>query len=77
MKKILGLDIGTTSVAYCIIEVGDQKNKNSIDNKVTSSDINNERIRIFNDAVGVRIINQDTDRFHRGLKLNDPKGSSK
>lgn len=76
MKKILGLDIGTTSVAYCIIEITDEKNKNILSNKLAISDINNDRIGIYKDAIGVRIINQDTDRFDRGLKLNDPKGST-
>ncbi|MGQ7857025.1 type II CRISPR RNA-guided endonuclease Cas9 [Pedobacter sp. WC2501] len=76
MKKILGLDIGTTSVGYSIIEISDEKNKNSISDKLAVSDINNDRIGIYEDAIGVRIINQDTDRFDRGLKLNDPKGST-
>jgi CRISPR-associated endonuclease Csn1 len=76
MKKILGLDIGTTSVGYSIIEISDEKNKNSISDKLAVSDINNDRIGIFKDAIGVRIINQDTDRFDKGLKLNDPKGST-
>jgi len=76
MKKILGLDIGTTSIGYSIIQISDEKNKNSISEKLTVSDINNDRIGIFEDAIGVRIINQDTDRFDRGLKLNDPKGST-
>lgn len=75
-KKILGLDIGTTSVGYTIIEVSDEKNRNSISDKLAVSDINNDRIGIFKDAIGVRIINQETDRFDRGLKLNDPKGST-
>jgi CRISPR/Cas system Type II protein with McrA/HNH and RuvC-like nuclease domain len=76
MKKILGLDIGTTSIGYSIVKVSDEKNKNSFSDKLTVSDINNNRIGIFEDAIGVRIINQDTDRFDRGLKLNDPKGST-
>jgi len=76
IKKILGLDIGTTSIGYSIIEINDEKNKNSISDKLAVSDINNDRIGIFKDAIGVRIINQDTDRFDRGLKLNDPKGST-
>lgn len=76
MKKILGLDIGTTSIGYSIIEISDEKNKNSISDKLAISGINNDRIGIFEDAIGVRIINQDTDRFDRGLKLNDPKGST-
>ncbi|WP_378106399.1 type II CRISPR RNA-guided endonuclease Cas9 [Chryseobacterium sp. sg2396] len=76
IKKILGLDIGTTSIGYSIIEISDEKNKNFISDKLAVTDINNDRIGIFKDAVGVRIINQDTDRFDRGLKLNDPKGST-
>lgn len=75
-KKILGLDIGTTSIGYSIIEIKHEKNKNSVSDKLAVSDINNDRIGIFDDAIGVRIINQDTDRFDRGLKLNDPKGST-
>lgn len=75
-KKILGLDIGTTSIGYSIIEISNEKNKNAISDKLAISDINNDRIGIFKDALGVRIINQDTDRFDRGLKLNDPKGST-
>lgn len=76
MKKILGLDIGTTSIGYSIIETSEEKYKNSISDKLAVSDINNDRIGIFENAIGVRIINQDTDRFDRGLKLNDPKGST-
>ncbi len=75
-KKILGLDIGTTSVGYTIIEVSEDKIKNIYSDKQATSDINNERIGIYKDALGVRIISQDTDRFDRGLKLNDTKGST-
>ncbi len=79
--KILGLDIGTTSVSYSIIEATDVKNINLYLNSETVSDINNDRIGFCKDEngnpiVGVRIISQDTDRFDRGLKLNDPKGST-
>lgn len=75
-KKILGLDIGTTSIAYSIIEVSGQKSINNLLTERTVSDINNERIGIYKNALGVRIIPQDTDRFDRGLKLNDPKGGT-
>lgn len=75
-KRILGLDIGTTSIGYTIIEVSENKSNNLLSEKQTISDINNDRIGIYKDAVGVRIISQDTDRFDKGLKLNDPKGST-
>jgi len=75
-KKILGLDIGTTSVGYSIMEISENKTKNVYSEKLATSDINNDRIGIYKDAIGVRIISQDTDRFDRGLKLNDSKGST-
>ena len=76
MKKILGLDIGTTSIGWAIIEATDDKKVNEKTNETTVSDINNDRIGIHKDAVGVRIIAQDTERFDKGLTLNDPKGST-
>lgn len=76
MKRILGLDIGTTSIGWAIVEATDEKNINDITGKEAETDINNNRIGIYEDAVGVRIIAQDTERFDRGLTLNDPKGST-
>lgn len=76
MKKILGLDIGTTSIGWAIVEASDEKNVNDITGKEAETDINNERVGIYKDAVGVRIIAQDTERFDKGLTLNDPKGST-
>ncbi len=76
MKKILGLDIGTTSIGWAIVEATDEKNINDITGKEAETDINNTRIGIHEDAVGVRIIAQDTERFDKGLTLNDPKGST-
>ncbi|MFH1004959.1 MAG: type II CRISPR RNA-guided endonuclease Cas9 [Bacteroidota bacterium] len=73
MKKILGLDIGTTSIGWAIVEAKAEKPR-----KETETDINNERIGIYKDdnngyALGVRIIKQDTDNitsFNKGEKLN-------
>ena len=76
MKKILGLDIGTTSIGWAIVEATAEKNINDITGKEAETDINNNRVGIYKDAVGVRIIAQDTERFDRGLTLNDPKGST-
>jgi CRISPR/Cas system Type II protein with McrA/HNH and RuvC-like nuclease domain len=76
MKKILGLDIGTTSIGWAIVEATDEKNINDVIGKSAETDINNQRLRIHEDAVGVRIIAQDTERFDKGLTLNDPKGST-
>lgn len=76
MKKILGLDIGTTSIGWAIVSATDVKNLNEITEKEAETDINNSRVGIFEDAVGVRIISQDTERFDKGLTLNDPKGST-
>ena len=76
MKKILGLDIGTTSIGWAIVEASDEKKINDIINKGAETDINNNRVGLYKDAVGVRIIAQDTERFDRGLTLNDPKGST-
>lgn len=76
MKKILGLDIGTTSIGWAIVEATDEKNVNDVTGKEAETDINNNRIGIYEDAVGVRIIAQDTERFDKGLTLNDPKGST-
>jgi len=60
MKKILGLDIGTTSIGWAIIEATAEKKINEKTNEVAVTDINNDRIGIHKDAVGVRIISQDT-----------------
>jgi CRISPR-associated endonuclease Csn1 len=76
MKKILGLDIGPTSIGWAIVEATEEKNTNGTLGKETETDINNNRVGIYKDAVGVRIIAQDTERFDRGLTLNDPKGST-
>lgn len=76
MKKILGLDIGTTSIGWAIVEVTDEKTINDFNGEQTQTDINNNRIGILKDAVGVRIISQDTERFDKGLTLNDAKGST-
>lgn len=76
MKKILGLDIGTTSIGWAIVEVNDEKRMNEKTGESPDTDINNDRIGIHGDAVGVRIIAQDTERFDKGLTLNDPKGST-
>ncbi|MDZ4667428.1 MAG: HNH endonuclease domain-containing protein [bacterium] len=76
MKKILGLDIGTTSIGWAIIEATDEKKVNEITGYTSETDINNNRIGIYKDAVGVRIIAQDTERFDRGLTLNDSKGTT-
>lgn len=76
MKKILGLDIGTTSIGWAIVEATDEKKANDITGKEADTDINNDRVGIYEDAVGVRIIAQDTERFDKGLTLNDPKGST-
>lgn len=76
MKKILGLDIGTTSIGWAIVEATDEKKINNITSKEAETDINNNRVGIYEDAVGVRIIAQDTERFDKGLTLNDPKGST-
>lgn len=76
MKKILGLDIGTTSIGWAIVEASDEKKINEITGKEAETDINNDRVGIYKDAVGVRIISQDTERFDRGLTLNDSKGNT-
>lgn len=76
MKKILGLDIGTTSIGWAIVEVKDKKNVTEKTGEVPETDINNERIGILKNGVGVRIIAQDTERFDRGETLNDPKGNT-
>ena len=74
MKKILGLDIGTTSIGWAIIEATDDKKVNEKTNETTVSDINNDRIGIHKDAVGVRIISQDTGNllsFSKGEKMSN------
>ena len=55
MKKILGLDIGTTSIGWAIVEATTEKKVNEKTNVVAATDINNDRIGIHKDAVGVRI----------------------
>jgi CRISPR-associated endonuclease Csn1 len=72
MKKILGLDIGTTSIGWAIVEATDEKKENEKTNEVAATDINNDRIGIHKDAVGVRIISQDAanmQSFNKGEKL--------
>lgn len=76
MKKVLGLDIGTTSIGWAIVETADKKSINDISDKSAETAINNDRLGIHKNAVGVRIIAQDTERFDKGLTLNDPKGST-
>ncbi|HEX5155066.1 MAG TPA: HNH endonuclease domain-containing protein [Parafilimonas sp.] len=76
MKKILGLDIGTTSIGWAIVEA-EEKKANKQTGETAQSDINNDRIGIYQDAIGVRIIPQDTDNitsFNKGEKL--VKGST-
>lgn len=76
MKKILGLDIGTTSIGWAIVEATDTKIANEKTGETAVSDINNERIGIHNNAIGVRIISQDSknaDSFNKGEKLNTGK----
>ncbi|MFT4152711.1 type II CRISPR RNA-guided endonuclease Cas9 [Parafilimonas sp.] len=74
-KKILGLDIGTTSIGWAIVEATDEKKTNERTGKKAVTDINNDRIGIYQDAVGVRIIQEDKDgmqrRFNEGKKLNE------
>lgn len=76
MKKILGLDVGTTSIGWAIVETTDEKPVNDFNGEQAKTDINNNRLGLHKDAVGVRIISQDTERFDRGVTLNDPKGST-
>ncbi|HRZ97491.1 MAG TPA: HNH endonuclease domain-containing protein, partial [Paludibacter sp.] len=73
MKKILGLDLGTTSIGWAIVEATDEKKENPITGEKSKTDINNDRIGIHEDAVGVRIIPADEmqRRFNEGKKLND------
>lgn len=79
MKKILGLDIGTTSIGWAIVEATDEKKANDKTGETAETDINNDRIGIYKDdkngyALGVRIIKQDTDNitsFNKGEKLNN------
>lgn len=73
MKKILGLDIGTTSIGWAIAETIDDKKVNERTGKESVTDINNDRIGIYQDAVGVRIISEEEmqRRFDKGNKLND------
>jgi CRISPR-associated endonuclease Csn1 len=76
MKKILGLDIGTTSIGWAVVEVKDEKTTNEKTGETVETCINNDRKGMYSDAVGVRILAQDTERFDKGLTLNDPKGST-
>jgi CRISPR/Cas system Type II protein with McrA/HNH and RuvC-like nuclease domain len=83
-KKILGLDIGTTSIGWAIVEAKVEKpvkyNEYANDDlPETKTDTNNDRtgIHIGKDglpAVGVRIISQEgkmLTRFNQGKKLNE------
>jgi CRISPR-associated endonuclease Csn1 len=83
-KKILGLDIGTTSIGWAIVEATKQKPLK--DNQYfkgespeTKTDTNNQRTGLhYKDdlpAVGVRIISQGKmgSRFDTGKKLNEKK----
>lgn len=72
-KKILGLDIGTTSIGWAIVEAKEEKKVNERTGKVAVTDINNDRIGIYQDAVGVRIISEEEmqRRFNEGNKLNE------
>ncbi|MCF8460328.1 MAG: hypothetical protein K9G46_06365 [Flavobacteriales bacterium] len=79
MKRILGLDLGTTSIGWAIIEVAEGGHTNAAE--TIRSIINANRFGIHRDengqfAVGVRIISQDTSRFDKGLTLNDAKGAA-
>lgn len=79
MKKILGLDIGTTSIGWAIVEAIDQKIVNMKTGETAVSDINNERVGIHNNAIGVRIIPQNSDNvksFNEGKRLNIGKTST-
>lgn len=72
MKKILGLDIGTTSIGWAIVEAADDNKIDQKTGKTTVSHINNERLGIHNSAVGVRIIPQNSDNvksFIEGKRL--------
>ena len=72
MKKILGLDIGTTSIGWAIVEATDEKKANEKTGELAQTDINNDRIGIHKNAVGVRIISQDAANvlsFNKGEKL--------
>ncbi len=76
MKKILGLDIGVSSIGWAIVEASDEKRVNKITNEPPKTDINNKRIGIHQDAVGVRIIPQDSKNvksFNEGKRLNTGK----
>lgn len=85
MKKILGLDIGTTSIGWAIVKASDEKPlKNNEyfkeDIPETKTDTNNQRTGIYMGkddlpAVGVRIIPQGDigQRFDSGKKLNEGK----
>jgi CRISPR-associated endonuclease Csn1 len=88
-KKILGLDIGTTSIGWAIVEAKEKsemerfKKMKEEGKELPVTDINNDRIGIhFKDgkaAVGVRIIKQDTaskQQFEKGLKLNTTSSST-
>ncbi|HEY5462589.1 MAG TPA: HNH endonuclease domain-containing protein [Hanamia sp.] len=84
-KKILGLDIGTTSIGWAIVEASSEKpfkyNEYFNDGSPeTKTDTNNQRIGIHKGkdglpAAGVRIIPQGDigQRFDSGKKLNEGK----
>lgn len=78
-RKILGLDIGTTSIGWAIVEATGTKVANEKTGVTAVSDINNERIGIHKNAIGVRIIPQNSDNetsFNAGKKLNTGKTST-
>jgi CRISPR-associated endonuclease Csn1 len=88
MKKILGLDIGTTSIGWAIIEATSDKppkyNEYFKDElPETKTDTNNQRTGIHKGkdglpAIGVRIISQGEmgARFDKGGKLNEGKNET-
>ena len=78
MKKILGLDIGTSSIGWAIVETEDDNLHNDSTTEELKTAINISRKGIHKDAVGVRIITQEEmhRRFIEGKKLNDFKGQT-
>ena len=89
MKKILGLDIGTTSIGWAIVEASSDKpakynEQFKDDSPETKTDTNNQRTGIHKGkdglpAVGVRIIAQEgkmLTRFNEGKKLNEKKNET-
>ncbi len=88
-KRILGLDIGTTSIGWAIVEAKEKSEMERFQQlleegkELPVTDINNDRIGILHKdgkaAVGVRIIKQDTDsiqQFNLGQKLNTSSKST-